>query len=215
MLCIPCINPLLQNLSKKRFSALLVFFFIFEYLICAYSNSAYANLVRGFFFYLAGAFLRLFILSEERKTSALKSCLFFLLALVFMCSEAIGYYALNAMEFAARLRTLFAFCLVKTSVLGAAVALFFGCAYLPIGNVRMVNTVAAYMFGVYLLHENVLARPVIWDIFFDVLHRQLPSENYACYAVLTILCVFVACVVMDAVLQRILLNPLLRKIRWI
>lgn len=70
-----------------------------------------------------------------------------------------------------------------------------------------VNTIAGTVLGVYLIHDNPIVRPIIWRMVFPNIFI-LESNSFLLLAFVKIVCVFVGCIAIDLIRQRILERPL-------
>ena len=214
--CTPALNRVLISLSRKQYIILIAVLFLSEYLICAFIGGKMEGLARGFFFYICGGFISLYLTDKLKKFSSTQkiicqSCLI-LSFLIFLLFEAIGYYILYGIgDKSSHFLTIIGFCEVKTSVFLAAACLFVFFSSISLGSIGLINTISSSMFGVYLLHENVFASPVIWGEVFDISNGQLLSKIYAWEAMISILMVFVICSVIDFLLQKFLLLPVCKR----
>ena len=91
----------------------------------------------------------------------------------------------------------------------SAVCFFMAFAKLKLKHSRFINEVASATFGVYLLHDSNLLRPLLWKELF----RSSAYENTARiipYSVVVILIVYICCTFVDLARKHILEKPFLR-----
>ena len=91
----------------------------------------------------------------------------------------------------------------------SAVFFFMAFAKLKLKHSRFINEVASATFGVYLLHDSNLLRPLLWKELF----RSSAYENTARiipYSVVVILIVYICCTFVDLARKHILEKPFLR-----
>ena len=69
---------------------------------------------------------------------------------------------------------------------------------------KIINTIAAAMLGVYLIHDNNFVRPWLWKIFWNVPeHLSMPPSNYIIWSIGVILVTFVACTGIELLRQKL------------
>ncbi len=88
--------------------------------------------------------------------------------------------------------------LSKGSILTVLMSLFLsiGFATCRIGEIRFVNLVAVCAFGVYLIHEHPMLRPMIWNGVFHVSERPDTLE-LAWYCITSSVVVYAACTLIE------------------
>lgn len=77
--------------------------------------------------------------------------------------------------------------------------------------VGLIRNVAPLTLGIYLLHDNVLIRDIVWA---PIQNMSTLSTTTLCYAILYSLIVFVACTLVDF-LRSILFKPFYKSNFWI
>jgi surface polysaccharide O-acyltransferase-like enzyme len=82
---------------------------------------------------------------------------------------------------------------------------------LKIKNNDIVNKISATTFGIYLLHDSITARGLIWYRILDLPRQQYMSPLYPLMACLTILVLFAVCSAFDLLRMKMVL-PIDRKI---
>lgn len=207
-LCAPLINTLVRSFSKRGFQFFIFFVWAFYYSISYVFGDEYQGLIRAFFFYILGSFIRLHL--PRGKFGFKKNA-----ALVLIC--IILYAAMGAAEFLqpknlssenyvsvseAVLNRLFE---IIKSCIGAPVFSF--CFFrifenLDIGFCPKINKISSATFGVYLIHDNSFSRSFIWNAIFSVSSRQLFSPLFPVAAVLDIAAVFSVCVLIDLLRKK-------------
>lgn len=162
-------------------------------------NSPYANIMRAFFYWCSGCFLGKFLRPVNLKKAFIP--LIGAIALFGILMNCAGYffvYCKDSLFFHAA-----GFFLVKTGVFISAVSIYLLFKNIDAGSVRIINSIAACTFGIYLIHENAFMRPLIWYKIFDVLNSQYFSEYFFLKAFLTIMAVFSFCAAADFAIQKI------------
>lgn len=71
----------------------------------------------------------------------------------------------------------------------------------------LINQVAAVTFGIYLIHDNDILRPFVWNGLFHVA-KFYTSDHLAFHAIITALAVFTICGLVDFIRMKILDQPL-------
>ncbi len=190
----PLYNNFLNKLNKKGFIAFLAVLFIFGLLF-----SRYFNLVLGYtqaaFYYALGACYKTF-LSDKKKTISRGGRLFVFAIIMWILYAFIRYerqiMTLNGFEgeLCKTLMSLIPSCVCVALI---SIALFKLFANLNIGYNKIINTIAATTFGIYLLHEGFFTRPVLWDKVVGVYPNLYESPYYPIIVPFAALAVFVGC----------------------
>lgn len=201
-LLIPYLNILIKNLSQKQYIGLLgLVVFIYTLIPTMPKMSVTFNYVTWFcIIYLIGAFIRMY---EEEITFlthniGMKCAICFTVAI---CSIVVGvlfstdqnvrywYFVTDSNKLLAVLPAVFAFLWFKS---------------LNIGYSRVINTVAAFTFGVLMIHANSdTMRQWLWK---DVLHNTQMYENscFVWHMLISTVVIFVLCIIIDMLRVRFL-----------
>lgn len=94
-----------------------------------------------------------------------------------------------------------------------AVALFYIFMHLNIGSVRWINIAAKATLGIYLIHENGVLSPYLWNVVFRIGAYFDGSPYYPAYLLKCVCLTFIACLAMDLVRYYLLEIPLERLTR--
>lgn len=207
VLTAPRINQLLANLNKAGFIRLLLVTWFFWYSCQLVLDGGYAPLGRAFFFYLLGAYCRLFRADEQERPKIRHIVLFVFCWLVFVicsfCSAELGKLSLKT---ATTLQAIEKCVLtgLQSCILTplCAWSLFVFFARLKTRPSRLINTVAATTFGVYLLHDSSVGRQLIWNGILHVSYWQFPSPYFPLLALADIVAVFAVCSALDGLRLR-------------
>lgn len=207
VLTAPRINQFLAALNKAGFIRLLAVTWFFWYSCQLVFGGAYVALGRAFFFYILGAYCRLFEHSEQEKPQVRHIALFVLGWLLFVVSplyrtalrsisiEVTGIPQIVATYLVSGLQNC-------VSVPLCAWSLFAIFARMSVPPSRRINTVAATTFGVYLLHDSNITRQLIWNGILRVSDMQFLSPLFPLLAFADILAVFAICSAIDCLRLR-------------
>ena len=202
VLTAPRINQFLAKLNKAGFMRLLAVTWFFWYSCQLVFGGAYVALGRAFFFYILGAYCRLFGHSEQEKPQVRHIALFVLGWLLFVVSplyrtalrsisiEVTGIPQIVATYLVSGLQNC-------VSIPLCAWSLFAIFARMSVPPNRHINTVAATTFGVYLLHDSNITRQLIWNGILHVSDAQFLSSYFPLLALADILAVFAICSAID------------------
>ena len=86
---------------------------------------------------------------------------------------------------------------------------------IDIGSRKTINTIAATTLGVYLIHDSVFGRLLIWNVILKVDTVQYPQKLFPLYAMSTILGVFIVCSCIDYLRLRFIEPIMMSKARKI
>lgn len=208
---VPYLNKFLIVLDKRQYLAFLLIVFLFFSLLPAIKITTYFNGANMAFFaliYSIGGYLRLHFkdnIDSKYHNKYCKICALVLLVLVtsIIFFEIIGIY-LNKDFFIKH-----AYHFVNALSVPLAVAIFLAFSTIkPFFN-KYVNIVAGTMLGVYLIHDNLLMRYVIWDYIFPNLD-YIKSNWYVLFYVIKVLAVFIVCSSIDLLRKRYIEPPMAR-----
>ena len=208
VLTAPRINQFLAKLNKAGFMRLLAVTWFFWHSCQLVLGGAYVSLGRAFFFYILGAYCRLFGYSEQEKPQVRHIALFVLGWLLFVVSplyrtalrsisiEVTGIPQIVATYLVSGLQNC-------VSVPLCAWSLFAIFARMSVPPSRRINTIAATTFGVYLLHDSNITRQLIWNGILRVSDMQFLSPYFPLFALADILAVFAICSAIDYLRLRL------------
>ena len=92
-----------------------------------------------------------------------------------------------------------------------SIVLFMGFKNLRIQNISIINIVSACTFGVYLIHDNRLLRPIIWNEIFKNIN-YIDSPWLVVRILFSVIIVFVGCALIEFFRSKIFDNIIRRKI---
>lgn len=200
-LFIPFINKFLLGLKKEELQKLLLLGFVFLILIPSVFmfNTPITDGIYLVYYYVVGSYIKLYFNDNKRKYLYLFMFIFsyFLIVLI---SMFIKYLSINSdvmMEYVY-------FYTKSQSVLVfvSAVSLFMFFKNVKVSYSGIINKIASCSFGVYLFHENVFMREILWK---DIFIMQ-PNGNLLYYFVsclFSVVCVYIIGGVVDFVRQII------------
>lgn len=196
-LLIPAINQMVNNLSRKNFTILIVILvFIWSIVPTFVQKWSYGEIDFFVVTYLLGAYIKRcvhgkvnykniwnLILGLFFGASLILSTLVIDLAAKYLNSETIFSYATYLKEF--------------NSVLALPCAIFVFLFFSRISfESNTINYISKSTLGIYLIHDNFLFRVIIWE-------RIFPNVEYVnnpyLHSVVKIIAVFVVCLIVDII----------------
>ncbi|MCD8375668.1 MAG: acyltransferase [Oscillospiraceae bacterium] len=196
-LLVPFINPFLRSLNKKVYLRLLVTFFILWSIIPTFTLNAWSFSSIDFFviMYLTGAYIRLYgndfaYPNKWNLWAALGSGGFMLLSVLVM--DAAG--AITGIDRFINAATYFKNYSCPLAVI-FAIGIFMYFKNLTFHS-AIINRIAASTLGIYLIHDNSMARKVIWEVIFPNVN-YLNSPCLLLHIILKCIAIFVGCLVID------------------
>lgn len=192
----PYLNIQIHAMNQRQHAALAIILFLLFCLIPLATQNQWTFAVSDtawfITLYIISSYVRLYSFPGKDKT-----ILWFLLALVdaiFLVAvtifyDALGAYSMAFCSFFSDNRLLYAL---------GALFLFLGFRNVKIPKSRIINTIAASCFGVYLIHENRWTNHWLWD---NVVRaaRYEGTPYLILYSAAAILVVFSACTLLDFV----------------
>ena len=202
VLTAPRINQFLATLNKAGFARLLLVTWFFFYSCQLVFDGAYVSLGRAFFFYILGAYCRLFVDCEPKKPKMRHVVLFALGWLLFVScvfwSNDLGEISVKTASAMQAIKKCLLVGLTNCiSIPLCSWSLFIVFARMSVPPSRRINTVAATTFGVYLLHDSHITRQLLWNGILHVSDAQFLSPYFPLLALVDILAVFAVCSAID------------------
>lgn len=204
----PLINPIINKANIKGHIALIIFLYFFWFVLGAF-GSPYFNLQKGLLFYAIGAFLRIHDFKKAKKTGLAVIPAF----IVFWGLETFIAYkmAQNGIAEPERFNEkMFFYFKTCESALSPFCSLLFFMFFLnmDLGSSKPINTIAATVFGVYLLHDSVLLRKLIWHKIFLIDTKLYFSALFPLYLLMIPFIVFCACSLIDY-MRIVFISPII------
>lgn len=202
-LCIPFLNILVSNMSEKQHLSLLALvFFTYVFMGTIPKFSVDMNYVSWFIcLYFIASYIRLYpkgLFDKTRLWGVLTALIAILCMVSVLCCVWIGTKIDKHMAyyFVTDSNTLLAVCF------GISSFLFF--KNLNIKQSKLINTIAASTFGVLLVHANSDAmRRWLWQTVLNVKGAiSLSTPNLILHAVISVLGVYIVCVLIDQIRIR-------------
>lgn len=203
---IPFINAMLLNINQKLHLTLIgILIFLYTIISTFLLHDTYSNLGWMITTYIIAAYVRLYPCKwfENRKLYICGTVLSVLLSWASILTvDFVGskirfndYYHMVANEH-------------KFLALICSFSMFMLFKNIKIRQSKVINTIAASTFGVFMIHTNSDAmRRFLWQ---DVLHNTsyYDSSFLAVHAILSVLCVYIICVCIDQLRIHLLEKPL-------
>ncbi|MEZ9758790.1 acyltransferase family protein [Vibrio breoganii] len=196
-ICMYVVSPILNKIINK-FSQqdILIFLFIFSMVtIIPVLNFSVGEF--GFFVYLyvVGAFIRKYKLSL-----GVTKC--FTVILINVLLIFLSIYILSSL---AKVNNIFNYPMYFTGMKSPFIIILSIFSFLffnqfRIKHSRFINYISTSVIAIYLIHDNSLLRPLIWNFFIDNGYLYSNDHIYI-YPLLIILTVFVSCILIDIVLR--------------
>lgn len=202
VLLAPLLNRLIENTNNKGV-LLLVLYFGVLYEFWGF-GTAYYNIIRAPFYYLAGAFIRKHNISINKQTH--QYIVLFVFASMWFLYSATRFIQIENLHNETVLQKVFVF-LSDYLMSGifipiCSVSLFLFLASFNFSN-GFVNKIASTTFGIYLLHDSIIGRKLIWN---EIIHPEITQFSlvwyqYAFLSIVTIAGIFIVCSLIDLLRQ--------------
>jgi len=187
----PYINMFLKSIDKKTYQRILVLFTFCWCVIPTILKSTFEcnDLIWFVYLYSLSGYFRLYI--NEDKINSKKYIGFSLIVLI------LSYFLVIIFEILGRKISIFDNInyfhrMQSLPMMLAAVFIFLGFLKIDIGYKKFINVVAESTFGVYLIHENMYIKLLLWKVIFK---NALYMENVILisYSITAIIIVFASC----------------------
>lgn len=203
----PFINRFLMVMSKNQFRSMLFLLMILWSVLPTFIKASfYGNeLCLFLLFYFLGAYFRLYPsrITEQCGRNFIVWIVIYLLMFgttigFDLLENMSGFFSSNEMQFMQ---------LQSPFIILSGAALFLGFKNLRIRHSNLVNTVAASVFGVYLIHDNNFVRPFLWEKLFRE-GQFVNSSLLILNASIAVVSVFIVCTLFDLLRRRLIEKPL-------
>lgn len=208
-LLIPFLNILIKSINKTRHELLLLFC-IFLYVIVGSVPKIHftMNYVEWFcVLYLIASYIRIYGFPIKLPKKSLGG-VFLISVVLAICSVYImAYFFRSSTDSAA-----FWFVADSNHILAVVVSV---CAFLFILQIHIpyspiINKVASSVFGVLLIHSNgELMKGWLWNDCIDVI-GQYNSSYHILYAIVSVMLIFIGCVIIDQIRIYLVERPILK-----
>ena len=194
----PYLNKLISVLKKDEFKKLLIIAAVLFSLVPFFTTwNTLSRLSIFFLGYLIGAYIQLYAKESYGKKYILKRLVASILATFIAVS---GFYLLavvlnKAIFLHGATYILVANCSPFVILIAICIFLFF--RELNVKQNKIINCTAASTLGIYLIHENIFLRPIIWQKIAIVDINAVSPIQFIVFAIIKCLAVFSICLVID------------------
>ena len=207
----PYINQLIKSINKQQLQKLLVIMTVLWCILPTFTDYSYESsfLLWFIYVYCIGGYLRIYGIYTEKLDS--KRCLFIAIASTLLhggISVYIDYLNIHS-------GSVFAFAEMFYSMQSLAILLislfaFLAFAKLEIKYSRVINTVSATTFGVYLIHDDSsYIRRFLWNTILKSSAYTL-SRWFVLYSILIIGFVFIVCCMVELLRLKYVENVVMK-----
>lgn len=198
----PFLNKLLHCLDKRKYQYLLLILVVCWSVIPTFLTSFYQSndLLWFITLYAIAGYIRLYGLNDKFKLKHYWFSCFIFLAIT---------YALGVIGTLLGLKSgtivydsMYFFGQQKISVLLISVSLFMAFATMKMNYHKSLNVIASATFGVYLIHDSDIIRPLLWnDMFKNATYQN--TLMIIPYSIAVVTLVYVVCTVIDLIRQNV------------
>lgn len=203
----PFINKFIKTISKKELISLIIILVSMWCIIPTFTTASLAFSEVGWFFtlYLIASYIRLYpnnFTSSCKYNVIIASCSYTILiisVIIFdILGTKIGFFASKATYFAA---------MNKLPIFICSVSMLLIFKNINMKSNRFINNLSMTMFGVYLIHDNPIIRPFLWESVFKN-NLYIDSPYLLIHAIGSIVIVFICCSMIDYIRIRVVERPL-------
>jgi len=205
----PYINKLLLNLTQKQHKALIATFVVIWCLLPTLIGASFSGNDLAYFvsLYTIAAYLRLYPL---KVNASRHFALFGFWVFIIFASTALSSYLLNYSGVFRKYITFF----TEYNRLPAAMCaleLFLAMLQTKPFYSKLINGIASTTFGIYLIHDNFLIRPLLWGTIFDS-SAYVGTSLYFVHFLVSVMIVFVCCALIDTLFWKLSLGKLINRL---
>lgn len=206
----PFINKLIRNLSKEQYKKLIMimlFILIFIPTITT-SDLGLDNLIYFIFYYLIGAFIKLYKNENNHKKYGIYAIIFYaIIILTTILFEYLSCYKIFFKDYIGYFSKISSILLFLISY-----NIFMSFKNWNIKEHKLINVIASTSFGIYLIHDNCFVRKFLWLRILK-LSTFYHSKLLILVSVITICILFLVCSMIE-LLRIKLLEPKILKITY-
>lgn len=177
---VPFLNKIIHNSNKKELMLLILIAIVLQSSIL---NVDLGNFVWFCTLYLIAGYIRIY---PDKYSNSFKLC-FIISTLAFLI-------------------ILFRYTFANVSIWGLknitciifAIALFCVFKNINIKNIKAINLISSTSLGIYLIHDNPIIRPLLWNKWLNVNHYS-QNKHFWIFAIGSVAIVFVICCVIELV----------------
>lgn len=192
----PFLNKLLNALNKSTYQKLIVLLVILWSVIPTFTTSAFSGNSLTWFItlYSIAGYIRLYGLNEKFTT---KHYLLFSIVFSILTYLSSAFFTVLGSKWSFfSLHTTFFYGQDTIPVLLTSLSVFMTFASLKINYSKWINIIASATFGVYLIHDNEIARQLLWiDLFKNSQYQN--SVFLIPYSVIVVISVYICCTLID------------------
>lgn len=197
----PFLNKLLHNLDKKTYQYLLILAVVCWSIIPTLTTSQFqSNSLLWFItLYSIAGYIRIYGFNSKLKSQ--KYFKIFLIVTFITYMSSVIFMILGKRWHIFESNVNYFYGQEKITILIISIMLFMTFVTLNINYNKWINIIASASFGVYLIHDNDLIRPFIWENIFENAKYQ-NSILLIPYSVIVVIIVYIVCTVIDLARQR-------------
>ena len=203
MILSPLINTFFLNLNKNGRLMIIIIFWLLWYSVGMNMDATYASIERAVFFYLIGAYIHVERPITEKKRiyiNAVIAIIFWIIATYCL------FVSLNTSTDATikykLLSKFYSIIFVSICVPICAYNIFRFFEKSEIESNQLINMISSTTFGIYLIHDNYIVRPLIWHSILKVQTFQYQLDIFPLTAIISTFIVFLSCSIIDLFRQR-------------
>lgn len=202
----PFLNQLLHSLDKKTYQWLLVLLVICWSIIPTFTGQQFqANLLLWFItIYAIGGYARNYGFNPKFSSKHYFGLWFVFSALTYLSTVVFTIMGVRWSFFASHATYFYG--QKRISTLLISLTLFMAFATLKMRYHRWLNVIASATFGVYLIHDSEIIRPVLWESVFKGAQYQ-DSITLIPYSIVAVSAVYLVCTIIDLLRQRLFEKP--------
>lgn len=195
-LFVPYINIFLTKLDKQTYKKLLILMTTVWVIIPTFFIRDFEsnNLIYFFYLYSIGAYIKLWKNDLKVKNS---KCFILIALIAFLTYSTVIVFDIIGLKYSFfKGKEIYFYNIKSVPILVMSILIFITFKNLKIKYNKTINTISMATFGVYLIHDNVYIRTLIWK-------NILPSVNminslwFIPYSILAIISVYITCTIIE------------------
>lgn len=192
----PLINSLVRRLNEKGMLILITFVWLYWYTFGGVLGSTIYNIQKLILFYLIGGYAKKYAYLKTKEKWICTIITAILLLLYTFTNNVANNGVVAETIYSELIKKGIYFLDTDVIIPLAAFLIFTILASTNIKSNAVLNTIASTTFGIYLLHDSVIGRLLIWNEFLDINMIYLRSD-FPAIAFGYIFVVFIGCSIID------------------
>ncbi len=205
----PFLKKIVENISKKNFKILLTFMIIIWGIVANIpkTKTFFSEFIWLIAIYFIGAYIKKYNFNVLKSN---KLRIISIMIIILIMNIVMVVLEMLSIKIPVLSKVVYYFNNTNSPLVLILTVLIFNIfKNLNVKNSNIINKVASTTFGIYLIHENVFLRDIIWKQLIQG-STYINSPMLILNAIFGVISVFLCAMVIDFVIERIIINNLIK-----